>query len=85
MLILVLAAIEPNDCPDRTVQMTKRRIRELERELESRGVDVEAAEETSDRARLGRSVWFVAVDNKDRPTTRIGPASASTPILTVCT
>jgi hypothetical protein len=48
-------------------EMTKRRIRELERELKRRGVDVEAAGETCGRGRLGRSVWFVAVNSKDRP------------------
>lgn len=52
-------------CPQ--AQITKRRIRQLEGELKRRGIDVEAAGETSDRTRLGRSVWFVAVDTKDRP------------------
>jgi hypothetical protein len=46
---------------------TKRRITEIERELEGQGVDVEAQRAASDRPRLGLSNWYVAVNDKDQP------------------
>jgi hypothetical protein len=46
---------------------TKRRIREIERELESRGVDVEAPKAATGRTRLSLSVWYVAVNDRDQP------------------
>jgi hypothetical protein len=46
---------------------TKRRIKEIERELESRGVDFEVLKGGSDRPRLGRSIWYVAVNDRDQP------------------
>ena len=46
---------------------TKRRIKEIERELESRGVDVEPPSAGSERPRLGLSSWYVAVNDKGQP------------------
>ncbi len=46
---------------------TKRRIKEIERELESRGVDFEAPKAASGRPRLGLSISYVAVNDRDQP------------------
>jgi len=46
---------------------TKRRIKEIERELESRGVDFAAPRPGSSRPRLGLSIWYVAVNDRDQP------------------
>jgi hypothetical protein len=46
---------------------TKRQIKALERELESRGVDVDAAQTTLGRTRLGLSAWYVATNQRDQP------------------
>jgi len=51
---------------------TKRRVKEIERELEIRGVDVEAPNAASDRPRLGLSTWYVAVNDKDRDSSPFG-------------
>jgi hypothetical protein len=50
---------------------TKRRIKEIERELESRGVDLDAPKAASSRPRLGLSIWYVAVNDKGQPRQRI--------------
>ena len=50
---------------------TKRRIKEIERELEHRGVSVEAPDAGSGRTGLSLSVWYVAVTDKDQPGQRI--------------
>lgn len=46
---------------------TKRRIKEIERELADRGVNVEAPDAASGRPGLSLSVWYVAVNAKDQP------------------
>jgi hypothetical protein len=48
-------------------QTTKRAIRALERELESRGVDCAAPQSATGRTRLSLSVWYVAVNDGDKP------------------
>jgi hypothetical protein len=52
---------------------TKRRIKEIERELESRGVDLDAPKAASGRPRLGLSIWYVAVNDRDQPGQCIHP------------
>ncbi len=46
---------------------TKRRIKEIERELESRCVDSEVSKAGSSRPRLGLSIWYVAVNDREQP------------------
>lgn len=60
-------------------QTTKRAIKALERELESRGVELAPPQAATGRTCLSLSVWYVAVNDTDKR------ASASMLTLSVCT